>query len=48
MPLKIFSAGKEYWLSPSEEWQTQKMPAGFTDKKFSFDNNFYIGTKGLR
>jgi len=45
MPLKIYSAEKEIWITPTEKWQTQKMSHDFIETTFSIDKNFYIQTK---
>ncbi|MBL7740108.1 MAG: M1 family metallopeptidase [Chitinophagaceae bacterium] len=45
MPLRISSGGTERWISPKEEWQTQKMTDGFKEGSFRTDPNFYIEVK---
>jgi len=47
MPVKIFSGGKERWIYPEEDWQTQQMADWFNENSFSVDKNFYITTKKL-
>jgi aminopeptidase N len=48
MPVKVLSAGKEYWFFPTEKWQTQKMANVFNEKSFSIDTNFYIDTRKVQ
>ncbi len=45
MPVRIFSAGKEKWITPNEKWQTQKWETGLNKNSFSVDKNFYIIVK---
>lgn len=47
MPVKIFSGGKERWIYPQENWQTQQMADWFNENSFSVDKNFYITIKKL-
>jgi aminopeptidase N len=47
MPIKIFSGGKERWVTPGQEWQTQKMAYWFNEQSFSIDKNFYITAKKI-
>jgi aminopeptidase N len=42
MPLKI-NAGKEVWLTPTEEWQTTPVSIG----KISVDPNFYVASRKM-
>ena len=44
LPLKI-TAGKDYWLKPTTQWQRMKLPAGFDEKSLKVDRNFYVKSK---
>ncbi len=46
LPLKLF-LGIEYWVNPTEEWETIKIMPG-QDKDFKVDENFYIKTKKVK
>ncbi|WP_317897534.1 M1 family metallopeptidase [Aurantibacillus circumpalustris] len=43
MPLKIITAEKESWLTPTDKWQTMS----YQDALFKADDNFFITTKLL-
>ena len=48
MPLKMLSGGRQKWIHPREEWQSQKMGDGFSEKSFSIDQNFYVTVKKIK
>ncbi len=43
MPVKVLVGEKETWLTPTTEWQTEKIKT--KGKTFKVDRNFYIKTK---
>jgi hypothetical protein len=43
MPLKIRSADKEQWISPTEEWKTVSV----TGNEILADPDFYVEVKKL-
>ncbi|MGZ8554314.1 MAG: M1 family metallopeptidase [Chitinophagaceae bacterium] len=47
MPVRLFSGGKERWITPEEKWQTRQMPGWLIEKSFSIDKNFYINEKKI-
>jgi aminopeptidase N len=44
IPIKV-NIGKEQWLEPTTDWQTQKPGDWFDGKTFTIDRNFYIYLK---
>jgi len=42
--VKVF-AGKDLWLKPTTEWQTQKLGEEINEKDFRVDRNFYVSVK---
>jgi aminopeptidase N len=48
MPVRIFSGSHQVWITPGEEWHTQKMADWFNEKSFFIDKNFYITAKKIK
>ncbi len=45
MPIRLLADGKELWLEPTTEWQTEKVKHGAA--AFTVDPNFYVKVKEL-